>query len=197
MPPCSPEWSARNISEWYRTYMFNSDDSVVWASSASASPCPAIPNIIPQIGDLLFYVKDNSSVPGHVALSLGGDQALSLWLKPNNNSARPTNPRRRTRRNRVHRRSAMVRRVRHRLATGSPLTMPVEATTLPVAATAGTTTLVPVVKLIPGGVSTFRPTRWARSMSTSMSLPTVRVCPSVASMCCLTRFLTCVMSSRG
>jgi hypothetical protein len=33
-------------------------------------------------GQLLFY-HDGGAVPGHVAVSLGGDRAISLWNQPN------------------------------------------------------------------------------------------------------------------
>ena len=37
----------------------------------------------PSVGQLLFY-HTGGAVPGHVAVSLGGDQAISLWNQPNN-----------------------------------------------------------------------------------------------------------------
>jgi hypothetical protein len=37
----------------------------------------------PSAGQLLFY-HSGGAVPGHVAVSLGGDQAISLWNQPNN-----------------------------------------------------------------------------------------------------------------
>lgn len=37
----------------------------------------------PSAGQLLFY-HTGGAVPGHVAVSLGGDQAISLWNQPNN-----------------------------------------------------------------------------------------------------------------
>lgn len=36
----------------------------------------------PSAGQLLFY-HSGGAVPGHVAVSLGGDQAISLWNQPN------------------------------------------------------------------------------------------------------------------
>jgi hypothetical protein len=37
----------------------------------------------PTVGQLLFY-QTAGPVPGHVALSLGGDEAISLWNQPHN-----------------------------------------------------------------------------------------------------------------
>lgn len=39
--------------------------------------------VTPRAGQLLFY-HNGGAVPGHVAVSLGGDQAISLWNQPNN-----------------------------------------------------------------------------------------------------------------
>jgi hypothetical protein len=39
--------------------------------------------VTPRAGQLLFYYS-GGAVPGHVAVSLGGDQAISLWNQPNN-----------------------------------------------------------------------------------------------------------------
>jgi len=39
--------------------------------------------VTPRAGQLLFY-HSGGAVPGHVAVSLGGDQAISLWNQPNN-----------------------------------------------------------------------------------------------------------------
>jgi hypothetical protein len=38
--------------------------------------------LTPSAGQLLFY-HSGGAVPGHVAVSLGGDQAISLWNQPN------------------------------------------------------------------------------------------------------------------
>lgn len=37
---------------------------------------------VPAAGQVLFYVRERSSHPSHVALSLGGDDAQSLWEAP-------------------------------------------------------------------------------------------------------------------
>jgi hypothetical protein len=39
--------------------------------------------VTPRAGQLLFY-HSGGSIPAHVAVSLGGDQAMSLWNQPNN-----------------------------------------------------------------------------------------------------------------
>jgi len=39
--------------------------------------------VTPAVGQLIFYYSEGA-YPGHVAVSLGGDQAISLWSKPNN-----------------------------------------------------------------------------------------------------------------
>jgi hypothetical protein len=39
--------------------------------------------VTPRAGQLLFY-HSGGAIPAHVAVSLGGDQAMSLWSQPNN-----------------------------------------------------------------------------------------------------------------
>jgi hypothetical protein len=39
---------------------------------------------IPTLGQLVFYVSPGSSIPGHVAVFVGGGEVISLWTKPNN-----------------------------------------------------------------------------------------------------------------
>jgi hypothetical protein len=39
--------------------------------------------VTPRAGQLLFY-HSGGAIPAHVAVSLGGDQAISLWNQPNN-----------------------------------------------------------------------------------------------------------------
>ncbi|MBC8756317.1 DUF4157 domain-containing protein [Kordia sp. YSTF-M3] len=37
----------------------------------------------PAVGDLIFYMIPDLSVPAHVAVYIGGDEVISLWTKPN------------------------------------------------------------------------------------------------------------------
>ena len=38
---------------------------------------------MPAAGQVIFYVPNGNPYPSHVALSLGGDNAQSLWHSPN------------------------------------------------------------------------------------------------------------------
>ena len=75
----SLEW----ISELYRRWVLANNESEAWAILGFSKSLPRYSDINPQVGDLLFYGRNNSPAPGHVALSIGGDQALSLWRYPN------------------------------------------------------------------------------------------------------------------
>ncbi|HVV88049.1 MAG TPA: hypothetical protein VHE35_33645, partial [Kofleriaceae bacterium] len=55
------------------------------ATSGTAGGTPAGTGgatVTPRAGQLLFY-HTGGAIPGHVAVSLGGDQAISLWSQPN------------------------------------------------------------------------------------------------------------------
>ncbi len=57
-------------------------NDMVWATLGASKTLPKYPDNAPQSGQLLFYYGYQERTPSHVALSLGGDDALSLWWKP-------------------------------------------------------------------------------------------------------------------
>jgi len=94
--------SANWIKTFYQTAMNAPDpNAMVWTQLrfSTALPTYAAPSTsgtqggigaggsgntrTPSAGQLLFY-HSGGAVPGHVAVSLGGDQAISLWNQPNN-----------------------------------------------------------------------------------------------------------------
>jgi len=94
--------SATWIKTFYQTALASPDpNAMVWTQLrfSTALPTYAAPSTsgtqggvgaggtgntrTPSAGQLLFY-HTGGAVPGHVAVSLGGDQAISLWNQPNN-----------------------------------------------------------------------------------------------------------------
>ena len=94
--------SAAWIRTFYQTAMAASDpNAMVWQQLrfSTALPTYAAPSSsgtnggngaagtgntrTPSAGQLIFYLS-SGTIPGHVAVSLGGDQAISLWNQPNN-----------------------------------------------------------------------------------------------------------------
>jgi hypothetical protein len=81
------EISAAWIVNFYTTALSVADpNALIWAQLGFSTALPRYPRHRPQTGQLLFY-HTGGAVPGHVALSLGGDQAISLWNQPNNDMA--------------------------------------------------------------------------------------------------------------
>ncbi len=54
----------------------------VWTQLGFHKNLPKNPPTVPSRGQLVFYLPAGSPRPSHVVLSLGGDQAMSLWEKP-------------------------------------------------------------------------------------------------------------------
>lgn len=84
--------SASWIAQFYQQALQASDpNAAVWSQLGFSTSLPtyAAPGtsangtVTPSTGQLLFY-HSGGNVPGHVAVSLGGDQAISLWNQPNN-----------------------------------------------------------------------------------------------------------------
>jgi hypothetical protein len=82
----SPQW----IQSFYQTAMAAPDPNAsVWQQLGFSSALPhyAAPGtggaggVEPKPGQLIFF-QSGSGVPGHVAVSLGGDQMISLWNQP-------------------------------------------------------------------------------------------------------------------
>ena len=75
---------------WIRNFYLNAlssadPNAAIWAALGWSAALPVYDAIHPPTaGQLLFY-HTGGPIPGHVALSLGGDQAFSLWNQPNNN----------------------------------------------------------------------------------------------------------------
>jgi len=56
----------------------------VWNLLGFSTSLPQYPASNPSPGQLVFYFGTGASMPGHVVLSLGGDEGMSLWNQPNN-----------------------------------------------------------------------------------------------------------------
>lgn len=82
------EVSAAWIRNFYQTAQGSGDpNAAIWAQLNFSTALPtysALAGQSPAVGDLVFYKASASAVPGHVAVSLGGDQVMSLWNQPNN-----------------------------------------------------------------------------------------------------------------
>jgi len=73
-------WTSLGFSTTLPTYKA---PAVSGTGGATDTSNMSVPQITPRAGQLLFYVN-GGPIPGHVAVSLGGDQAISLWNQPNN-----------------------------------------------------------------------------------------------------------------
>jgi hypothetical protein len=75
------------IEKFYSDALNATDpNAAVWATLGWRTGLPIYSDIVkPKVGQLLFYLS-GGDVPDHVALSLGGDDAMSLWSEPNNKS---------------------------------------------------------------------------------------------------------------
>jgi hypothetical protein len=88
------------IATFYRTAIASPDPNrAIWTTlgfstslptyappgpgGASAGGGGGVRTVVPRTGQLLFY-HTGGAIPGHVAVSMGGDQAMSLWNQPNN-----------------------------------------------------------------------------------------------------------------
>lgn len=57
----------------------------LWAQLGFSTSLPRyLPSTgnVPTVGQLVFYVTSGSSIPGHVAVCMGGNEVMSLWTKP-------------------------------------------------------------------------------------------------------------------
>jgi hypothetical protein len=74
-------WSQLGFSLSLPTYAPPATSGTGGATAVPGSSTTA--TVTPRAGQLLFY-HTSGAIPGHVAVSLGGDQAISLWSQPNN-----------------------------------------------------------------------------------------------------------------
>jgi hypothetical protein len=71
------------IEQFYTDALAAPDPNVlIWQRLGWSAALPAYPAAQPTAGQLLFYIDGRAPYPGHVAISLGGDQAVSLWNQP-------------------------------------------------------------------------------------------------------------------
>jgi Domain of unknown function (DUF4157) len=75
----------RWIQHFYTNALGSADpNATVWATLGWSAALPVYSATVkPTAGQLLFY-HTAGPVPDHVALSLGGDEAISLWSQPHN-----------------------------------------------------------------------------------------------------------------
>jgi cell wall-associated NlpC family hydrolase len=77
-------------ANWIRRFYQNALSSgvdpniTIGATLGWSTSLPQYPHTAPSNGQLLFYYDSGDPYPGHVAIFLGGDQAISLWNQPNN-----------------------------------------------------------------------------------------------------------------
>ena len=70
------------IEQFYMDALAAPDPNVlIWQRLGWTAALPRYPAVQPVAGQLLFYF-DGGTYPGHVAISIGGDQAISLWNQP-------------------------------------------------------------------------------------------------------------------
>lgn len=56
----------------------------VWAELGWTASLPVVnASGVVNVGDLVFYTSPGASIPGHVAVYVGGDEVISLWDEPN------------------------------------------------------------------------------------------------------------------
>jgi hypothetical protein len=73
------------IASFYNTATGTANpNAAVWNQLHFSTALPQYPATTPRVGQLVFYKSAGDSVPGHVLISLGGDQGISLWNQPNN-----------------------------------------------------------------------------------------------------------------
>jgi hypothetical protein len=56
----------------------------IWQQLGFSTSLSTYPTTTPRSGQWIFYVPAGRSIPSHIALSQGGDNATSLWNQPNN-----------------------------------------------------------------------------------------------------------------
>ncbi len=74
------------IRNFYQTALAGGVNAnvLIWQQLGYQAGLPEYPDTTPKAGQFLFYIEDGEAHPGHIALSHGGDEAMSLWWKPNN-----------------------------------------------------------------------------------------------------------------
>lgn len=75
------------IVKFYKDALSAADPNVmIWSLLGWSAALPKYPATKPDMGQLVFYFT-GGTFPGHVALSMGGDDVMSLWNQPNNEYA--------------------------------------------------------------------------------------------------------------
>ena len=75
------------IVKFYKDALSAADPNVmIWNLLGWSSALPKYPATKPKKGQLVFYFT-GGTFPGHVALSMGSDEVMSLWNQPNNEYA--------------------------------------------------------------------------------------------------------------
>lgn len=59
-------------------------NQMIWSLLGFNTSLPKYSDTTPTAGQFIFYLPRGSSIPSHIALSRGGDDAISLWNQPNN-----------------------------------------------------------------------------------------------------------------
>lgn len=78
------EIDVQYIQEFYSDVLSELDpNAAVWDALGFDDSLPKYPAETPLAGQLIFYYEPGDAYPYHVALSLGGDVAMSLWTEPN------------------------------------------------------------------------------------------------------------------
>jgi len=74
------------IKSFYTTANSSGGDPNVsiWTQLGWTSALPVYPATKPTTGQLVFYTGMGRPYPGHVALAIDNDYAISLWNQPNN-----------------------------------------------------------------------------------------------------------------
>lgn len=57
---------------------------MIWKLLGFETSLPKYPKTTPTAGQFVFYLPKGNPFPSHIALSHGGDEAISLWNQPNN-----------------------------------------------------------------------------------------------------------------
>jgi hypothetical protein len=78
--------SAAWIKSFYTTALGSGGDPniVIWSQLKWTPGLPKYPAVKPTIGQLVFYTQVGQPFPGHVAMAIDPDHAISLWNQPNN-----------------------------------------------------------------------------------------------------------------
>ena len=73
------------IRDFYGKALKASDPTaMIWKLLGFDTSLAKYPKTTPTAGQFIFYLPKGASYPSHIALSHGGDDAISLWNQPNN-----------------------------------------------------------------------------------------------------------------